>query len=70
MSGRCVACNRVMSDFEMTRKSATTGEYLDLCDICLDEIKDDFELIEREDLRTDIRVDLESEPYTDEIEND
>jgi hypothetical protein len=31
---RCVACNKALSDFESTRKSAATGDYLDLCNHC------------------------------------
>ena len=31
---RCCACNKNLSDFESTRKSITTGEYLDLCNGC------------------------------------
>lgn len=37
---RCRACNRNLSNRESTRKSITTGEYLDLCDWCFDTIKD------------------------------
>jgi hypothetical protein len=52
MSGRCVACNAVLTSFELTRKGVASGEYLDLCDNCFSEIADDIEVIEREDLRS------------------
>ena len=52
MSGRCASCNEAMNDFEMTRKNARTGEYMDLCSGCLSPIIDEFELVEREDLRS------------------
>jgi len=42
---RCIACNALLSDYESTRKSQTTGEYLDLCNHCL-------LYMEREDLAT------------------
>jgi len=32
---RCYCCNRVLSDYESTRKSATTGSYLDMCNKCV-----------------------------------
>jgi len=32
---RCIACNKVLSDFEATRKHEVTKEYLDLCNLCL-----------------------------------
>ena len=48
---RCQACNRALTDFESTRKSATTGEYLDLCNQCFSEISSEIDALEREDLR-------------------
>lgn len=53
---RCQACNCELNDFESTRKSAVTEEYLDLCDHCLSYISDDFEVIERDDLRGSVDV--------------
>jgi hypothetical protein len=47
---RCYCCDRVLSDFESTRKSATTGEYLDMCNKCYSTIKDDLLSEERYDL--------------------
>lgn len=32
---RCVCCNKNLSDFEATRRSASTGEFLDMCNNCL-----------------------------------
>ncbi len=44
---RCQACNVALSDAESTRKSATTGEYLDLCNHCLSAIDgDDLSVVE------------------------
>lgn len=50
MSGRCRACDKVLNDFEMTRKYPS-GEYLDLCNHCYSFIKDEIDVIERADLR-------------------
>jgi len=48
---RCIACDKELSDFEATRKSSTTGEYLDLCNTCYSSIQDELYSDEREDLR-------------------
>ena len=48
---RCVACNKALSEFESTRKSSVTGEYLDLCNHCYSEIAKDIHADERDDLR-------------------
>ena len=58
---RCLACNKVLNDFEATRKSATTGEYVDLCNHCFHNVEFDIDSLEREDLRdaNDIEDELE-----------
>jgi len=48
---RCLACNKILNDFEATRKSAITGEYIDLCNHCFQPVERDVEAIVREDLR-------------------
>lgn len=48
---RCLACNKILNDFESTRKSATTGEYVDLCNHCFHNVEFDIDSLEREDLR-------------------
>lgn len=49
---RCKACNINLSDFESTRKSNTTGEFIDLCNVCYGSIQQDIDpASEREDLR-------------------
>ena len=48
---RCLACNKVLNDFESTRKSARTGEYVDLCNHCFHDVESDIDSLEREDLR-------------------
>ncbi len=50
---RCVACNKNLNDFESTRKSAITGEYLDLCNTCFHQIEQDVPAKERDDLRSE-----------------
>ena len=35
MSGRCLACNCILSDEEMTTQIPNTTEYQDLCFVCI-----------------------------------
>lgn len=60
---RCRCCNKVLSQFELTRKHEETKEYLDMCNTCVAEsgILSLIPIIEREDLRgivDDVDVDL------------
>lgn len=47
---RCVSCNCVLTDFEATRKSTITGDYIDMCNRCFSTIAEDVNVIERDDL--------------------
>ena len=58
---RCLACNKILNDFEATRKSATTGEYVDLCNHCFSTISDQVYVTERWDLKHNQDDDDESE---------
>lgn len=35
---KCQCCDKMLSDYEATRKNAETGQYLDLCQDCLDDV--------------------------------
>ncbi len=48
---RCIACQRVLSDFEATRRYAESQEFVDLCDGCYECIRGSFEVTERADLK-------------------
>ena len=69
---RCLACNKVLNDFEATRKSATTGEYVDLCNHCFHDVEYDIESVVREDLRDEESFDepLELDDLEGDIFND
>lgn len=54
---RCLSCNKNLSDFESTRKFASTGEYLDLCNRCYSEVQDDVNTLIRPDLQENEGVD-------------
>lgn len=60
---RCLACNKALNDFEATRKSATSGEFVDLCNHCFHNVEQDLETVVREDLRNE-------ESYDEDIELD
>ena len=60
---RCIACNKNLSDFESTRKSTVTGEYIDLCNGCYSGVGIISE--DREDLR-DVEV---TEDDTDDFDS-
>jgi NAD-dependent SIR2 family protein deacetylase len=59
---RCIACDKNLNDFESTRKDLH-GKYIDMCNACYSEIKDDVLSIERQDLST-------TEEITEELADD
>ena len=63
----CLACDVILNDFEATRKSESTGEYIDLCNKCFGTIADDIDVNERMDLSD---TDLEPEDISDESYED
>lgn len=65
---RCLACNKVLNDFEATRKSVTTGQYVDLCNHCYHDVEYDITSLEREDLRE--TNDIETEIKLDDFQGD
>jgi NAD-dependent SIR2 family protein deacetylase len=64
---RCVACNKNLNDYESTRKD-TYGGYLDMCNKCYGEIKEDVLSVERDDLSPteDIESELDFSEWTEE----
>jgi len=53
----CVCCDRLLSDYEATRKNAMTMDYIDLCKVCFEDVKGLFPVIERKDLVTESDLD-------------
>jgi hypothetical protein len=60
----CRACNKLLTDYQATLKNAVTGQYMDLCKVCLEDIKPFVKLIDRKDLITEADLD-EIEDDTD-----
>lgn len=48
---RCLACQRLLSDFEATRRYAESQEFVDLCSNCFECVRGEFEVTERADLK-------------------
>lgn len=46
----CSCCDRLLNDYESTRKSKTTGEYLDMCNKCFKQVELDIDAEDRKDL--------------------
>ena len=46
---RCKACNKALNEFESTRKSRESGEYIDLCNDCYTYVKDELQVVENFD---------------------
>lgn len=51
----------MLSEFEATRKNAITGDYIDLCRVCFEDVKGLFPVLERKDLLTQSDLDLEGD---------
>ena len=49
----CTSCNKLLTDYESTRKNAVTGKYFDLCKVCFEDIKPFVKVIDRKDLITE-----------------
>lgn len=56
---RCLSCNEVLSDFEATRKSVNTNQFIDLCNRCYHTVDDDILSLERGDLEHEETVDID-----------
>ena len=59
----CSTCNRLLTDYESTRKNAVTGKYFDLCKVCFEDIKPFVKVLDRKDLITE--ADLDDDPEDD-----
>lgn len=65
----CRACNKLLSDYESTRKNAVTGQYLDLCKVCFEDVKPFVKVIDRKDLITEADLDDPEEDFNDDMED-
>ena len=56
---RCLACNKELTDFEATRKGAYSKQFIDLCNSCYSTISNEINAIERDDLATEVEMELD-----------
>ena len=61
----CQACNRLLSDFEATRKHAITFEFLDLCKVCFEDVKTIIPTIDNRSLMTEQDFDVDDDNDND-----
>lgn len=58
---RCLSCNTQLTDREATRKYASSGTFIDLCNKCFSTIADDIPDIESDNIADDFsQEDLDS----------
>ena len=57
----------MLTEYQSTLKNAVTGQYMDLCKVCLEDIKPFVRLIDRKDLITE--ADLDDEPDNDDLDS-
>jgi len=50
---RCNCCDKILNDFEATRRFKESNTYADMCNECVKELPDDIEFIVRGDLAGD-----------------
>jgi hypothetical protein len=62
----CRACDKLLTEYQATLKNAVTGQYMDLCKVCLEDLKPFVKLIDRKDLITE--ADLDDEPLSDDMD--
>ena len=60
---RCYSCDCELSDYEATRKSKVTNEYIDLCSDCFSTVQDIF--IDMEDVILKNDDEPDEEEYED-----
>lgn len=57
---RCISCDRALNDFESTRRLASTGMFLDMCNRCYKDIEGDVPTIARDDLSPTEEIELDA----------
>ena len=57
----CIACDKLLNDYEATRKDANTEIYIDMCNKCFSYVSKEIPSIDRPDLDTTIESEYEAE---------
>jgi hypothetical protein len=66
---RCIACDSGLTDYETSRKSIITGDYINMCSSCFRDIKNDCLAVGNPSLLDDSEDDT-IEDGSDLIDND
>jgi len=66
---RCIACDKILNDFELTKKYASSGQFIDMCNRCSAFLSDDHVLVEGNVSYASI-ADLEELAYVEDGEMD
>jgi hypothetical protein len=53
----CSCCDRLLTEFESTRRNANTFQFIDLCKVCFEDVKPFVPTIDRKDLITEADLD-------------
>ncbi len=71
----CTACDKLLTDYEATRKDAHTFKFIDLCKTCFEDVKPFVSVIDRKDLITEADLDhdddddLDTKGFDEDIED-
>jgi len=65
----CTACDKLLTDYEATRKDAHTFKFIDLCKTCFEDIKPFVVVIDRKDLITEQDLDTIDDDDLDAVED-
>lgn len=66
----CSCCDRLLTEFESTRRNANTFQFIDLCKVCFEDVKPFVPTIDRKDLITEADLDDEPEDNLDTMGNE
>lgn len=53
----CNCCDRLLTEFESTRRNANTFQFIDLCKVCFEDVKPFVPTIDRKDLISEADLD-------------
>jgi hypothetical protein len=57
----CSCCDRLLTEFESTRRNANTFQFIDLCKICFEDVKPYVPTIDRKDLISEADLDVDDD---------
>ena len=60
---RCISCNKLLTDFEATRRSIQSNDFVELCNDCFYYTADDIATLSREDLRSESDIFIGEQEY-------